>query len=386
MRASKDDVPPDVVPGAAVADDGSLEFSAQVAHMEELAAKYIPDEPGANGRSQRESFLMDVTQLVGRTSQEQTWDEANPLTQQQVIDTFAQIERLLTADSVKISQETGDERAWLAEQILDHAAAPDQIDQGQHPTCVLTDIESIMYTDDPAEAARMVVDAALNGSVNIAGDEVHIPAPNLIPEGEATINPPLDTQRDFASQLFQSVVANDIGQHQDSPKYFATIGQEDDSGKFPEYWTDADGTPLTRARGKNHANEPGTRLDRFRGLTSVQMAEELARLTGKENAMLIFGHRERPDMATFNTEEEFRQILTDLAATGGFPVAVGVTSKDEVFDGADTPGEKRQQNHVVLIREYDTEVDYLWLDNTWGNERDFWITPTEMFKATRRHV
>lgn len=132
---------------------------------------------------------------------------------------FKHLNRLVysTETLPKLSQE---QRRDLAEQILNHAAAPTTIDQGSNKTCTVASLENRLYTRAPEIAARIIADLARSGEF-ITRSGISIPLKNdasgIKPDYQArqslrgqqkAFSPvKIDGDRDWASQLVQTVLA-----------------------------------------------------------------------------------------------------------------------------------------------------------------------------------
>ncbi len=133
----------------------------------------------------------------------------------QVAQTYQQVDSLLT--SVANGNTNNEQRIALAEQIINQAAAPNQIRQGNNNTCGPASIESAAYLRHPDQAARLVADTALTGKyVSLDGVVVKVdPTPqgqSLTAGGDKVERNPGADQRSYASQLFQVTALNEIMQ------------------------------------------------------------------------------------------------------------------------------------------------------------------------------
>ena len=127
----------------------------------------------------------------------------------EVADTYREVARLLT-DSQRGAALSRDEARTVAEQVLQQAAHPERINQGQHNTCNVATVEARTYTLHPSAAARLVTDIALNGQYrSVLGTSVTLPRPELKPDNEAfNASSNSDASRSYASQLFQQTAVN----------------------------------------------------------------------------------------------------------------------------------------------------------------------------------
>src|SRR5262249_24332156 len=119
------------------------------------------------------------------------------------------------------------DRIRLARQVLEHAAHPDGIFQGDHGTCGAAALESKLYTQDPAAAAHMVREVATTGKFtplqppDAKPVEIH---PSLVkPDEESNISltgTQLDGARNYASEIFQGAAMSLVtpGYRQETPR------------------------------------------------------------------------------------------------------------------------------------------------------------------------
>jgi hypothetical protein len=273
---------------------------------------------------------------------------------------------------------------------MHNAAHPDQIDQGGHNTCNVTDVEMLTYSRNPSQAARMVADVATTGEYTAQdGKKITIPPQNLIPDAEARTNPPDDGRRGFASQLFQVTALNDAAQRWDPPKYFTNLppGGGADSG---EYWTDAHGNPLLREKKDDKGNvvkdangNPVMEKDSFGGLGYHEISDEVKRLTGEGHSVLVSWKDGK--LHSFESEDDLRGIITDAQHDGKMPLIIDVTADDKLFGGDKPVGDKDRHagNHVVVIRDYNPSTGMVRVDNSWGSSSDKWVPLTDLYNASK---
>lgn len=350
------------------------------AQLQEYAARNIPDAPGNDGKNQRQAFLDNMNEFINRAERDKVSDK-------EVADTLGQVLRIGNASDAKV---TGQERLYLTQQIMHHAAHPDQIDQGGHNTCNVTDVEMLTYTRNPSQAARMVADVALTGEYTANdGKKILIPPQNLVPDAEARVNPPDDGRRGFASQIFQATTLNDAAQRWNPPKYCTNIapGGGADTGEF---WTDAHGNPLLREKKDDKGNvvkdangNPVMEKDRFAGLGYHEISDEVKRLTGESKSVLVSW--EDGKLRSFESEDDLRKIITDAQKDGKMPLIIDVTADDKLFGGDKPVGdnERHAGNHVVVIRDYNPTTGMVRVDNSWGSSSDKWVPLTDLYNASK---
>ncbi|MBX9722868.1 MAG: LysM peptidoglycan-binding domain-containing protein, partial [Candidatus Obscuribacterales bacterium] len=142
----------------------------------------------------------------------------------EVAKTYRQLDTLLEHTGSRPIPEN--QRIAIAEQVMDQAAHPTTIDQGQHLTCNVTAVETRLYTRNPSEAARLVTEVSTTGQFTARdGTVVHVPANSLHPDPEASHNPPEYGARSHASQVFQ-VTALNMYHQTDSFTYTDSHGRQ----------------------------------------------------------------------------------------------------------------------------------------------------------------
>lgn len=132
---------------------------------------------------------------------------------------YKQLNRMLVPDSKGMELPLISRRD-LAEQATNHAAFPTTIDQGGNSTCNVTTIENRIYTRSPKEIARMLADLSETGTYTThSGARVDMKnsLTGLRPDaearealkiqGEGKVDVKVDGDRDWASQLAQTVMA-----------------------------------------------------------------------------------------------------------------------------------------------------------------------------------
>jgi YD repeat-containing protein len=347
-------------------DAGEAQKMLYSANLQELAVRNISDAPGADGKNQRQAFLDNMNEFMARA-------DRDGLSNKEVADTLGQTQRLMESRG---SQVTGEQRLILAQQVMMHSAHPDKIDQGGHLTCNVSDVSILTFTRRPSEAASMIADVALTGNWTAPdGKRITIPPQNLVPDAEARVHPPDDGRRSFASQIFQTTALNDIGQRWDPPKHFTNRPPESAADQG-EYWTDADGKPLLNDKG-----EP----DKFGGLGYVEIAEEVQRLTGMKDVVLLNSGGDYPQVVEFESQEDLQKLIVGAQEDGKMPLIIGVSSDDKLLGGNDKPGTEGRDsnNHVIVIRDYNPSTGMVRIDNTWGSDSDKWVPLTDLYTATR---
>jgi hypothetical protein len=92
---------------------------------------------------------------------------------------------------------------------MSNAATPTSINQGLRPTCNVATVECRTYTQNPPEAARLMTEVTTNGAYTSRnGETITVNAGSLESGDQAQTHPPIDGQREHASQIFQVTAVN----------------------------------------------------------------------------------------------------------------------------------------------------------------------------------
>jgi hypothetical protein len=122
----------------------------------------------------------------------------------EIAKTYNEIDRLLVAKGDKALKP--EQRKDLAEQIIRQAADPTTIGQGAHNTCSMATVETLMYTRNPSDAARLITDVALTSQyVATDGRRVRV---NPGAHNESRNSTANDAGRSHASEIFQVTGVN----------------------------------------------------------------------------------------------------------------------------------------------------------------------------------
>jgi len=291
--------------------------------------------------------------------------ENRGLSSQEIVNTYSQVGRLFNADNGHVPKE---QRTMLAEQVMSQAATPSTVDQGEHKTCAAATIESNIYSKNPSIAAKVVADAALTGQFTTPGGQtISLSRSNLIPDNEARLNPPLDGDRSFASQIFQNTALNTFYQ---SSNRFNQYEESQTPGARRSH------TVNFRPLGIDTSSEP------FKGLTSAETARMHSLITGSDKSVVL-AHKDdindgETGVETFKSTEELTAKLKEWKEQGRLPAIVSVHTGNPPFNSRDGGG------HVVNVTDYDEKTGTVKVDNQWGSESDHvGVSVETLFAASR---
>ncbi len=384
--------------------------------------KLMPPEASANFEAEGARVL----ESFRRKSNDQTLDfvsewriasekrvAAGEISKEELTNTYQQINKLLNTDSPHLS---ATERANVAAGIMYHTGKG-RIDQGLHSTCNVTVLQNIAFAEKPSLAAEMITTASLEGQWKSGdGKVITIPKEGFKPGWEEQKFPPTDGLRSHASQIFQVVALNDVGQREKEPKEFVqklaevgSIFHAIGSHMLPwsEYWM-PNGYEVWRDKaGKETA---------FQGLWGNQIQEESKRLFGDKYETIAYkspyeswSHPFSADVDGYKhtklveSESGLRQSLSQLNQEGRLPVVVAVNG-EAIMRGDSSTGDSVLSlaraiirpikslheyvdkqlgvaNHVVTVSKFDAANDKVYVENSWGKDQDGWISVKDLWKA-----
>jgi hypothetical protein len=281
--------------------------------------------------------------------------------------TYQQISRLF--DSKGTEPTNSDDRRNLAMQIMHQAANPGHISQGAHNTCNVTTIESRTYTKYPAEAAGLVADVALTGRFTAKdGSNLTVKIGSKPADDEAMENPldgkEADGHRSYASQLFQVTAVNLHWQTVPGMRY-------EQRPLTPEGRAAGDTGEVIIAGGGDKVfvkNNPLMQLDYLQDIAN--------KISGHNDRSFILVNssdgkddKEKfPDVAFFQSEQEFARQLSSIKSKGQFPAVLFVHADEEPFytdsNGGDVVGPK--DGHGITVRDFDPKTNTVLFDNQWN--------------------
>lgn len=268
------------------------------------------------------------------------------------------------------------DRLVLARLIVQNAAVPFRIDQGNHNTCNVTSLETRIYTRTPSVAAGVVADLALNGFF-VAANGRRIVLSSLDKDLEAHLYRFDSSARNYASQLFQLGAVNVYWANQDTMP----------DGKFAgkgniRYAQDKSTSGSTGEYIMNTAVYPPQRFTLKRGdadapqLDVDELIDINEHLTGKKEDDLIIernSYSKRKGVVSVDSPADLRSKLTRLKNESKFPCLLVVDASMPPF-GSQVNGFAR---HAVTITDYDPQADRISVDNQYGSKDDISGKPSE---------
>lgn len=258
----------------------------------------------------------------------------------------------------------------LAQQVMAQAGDTTNIDQGGHDTCSVTTVETMIYTDHPAAAAKLVADVALTGKYVAAdGTRVNVDRASLRPDPEAATHPPKDGERSFATQLANVTLTNvHYAKHNKNVRYEQHAPSGNSTGeRLIDY---SKNPPVLVREGKRDITTPNLEDD--------HIVDIYRRVTGDTRETVYLAHKNEIAgagklMTTFETQEQLGAKLQELEKAGKLPVILKVNTNTEPFWTASGGGteETREGPHVVTVRKFvDGNPPKVQIDNQYGSKND----------------
>lgn len=341
-------VPPDPADGDGGGDapkppDDGGSHSPDVQTARQKLDQLVASNPSFSA-SDRQQFKQYEDEFLARA-------DKDGISAQEVAKTLDSTARLLSSDHGVIN---ATDRAHAAFGIMQHAAHPDSCEQGGHPTCNVTTVETRTFARDPHVAADMIASAAIDGKwTSTDGKVITLDQQSLQPDGESRMFPPRGNMRDMAGHLFQVTALNDYSQRHGT-KYAERNGQG--------YWQYDSGG-----------------WDYFNGTDGATIADMALRLSPPDNpdegVVLDFWENGR-GIENFRTLQEFDQDLAKLTP-GNKEAIIVVNGYDPIF-GGNQPGPT--PNHVISVLEYDRSNGRVLIDNQWGQGAQ-WVAMKDLYRA-----
>jgi hypothetical protein len=303
----------------------------------------------------------------------------------EITETYKQTERLLSPSKVAVSYEN---RKTLAQNLMFHAARPEDIDQGQYDTCNVTAVQERLFTSNPSKVAEIISSTAINGNWRSPdGNLVKIDAQSLLPMPESRVHPPADGDRSYATQLINNVLVNDVNQRLIPPIFYRQVHTNIDGSSLTgtdvgERLCFADGRECLRDSMGKVVSENGVPI-RSPYLDTGDLEDLYQRISGDRENVVIANSSEYSDprVTTFRNEEDFEETLMMMKAEGRFPLTMMVDSNSPAFGGSGSDAGW----HVVTITDYDFQTGKAHISNQWGAEADRDISVKDLFRCSLDH-
>lgn len=367
--------------------DASPELAQSRQHLLE---NYNAGQPDANLRREFQNSMRDFENRAGRDG----------LSYHEVAQTYQNVDQMLSAKNPKVS---GPQQNILAANVMDHAAHPENISQGDYGTCTATSIENRLFTKNPSIASDMVKQIATNGTYHTPdGHDIDLRKTGaLTPRPESNTPYPKDGDRSFATQMMNNAIMNDMTLRREFPQAYVQLGKTDFEGK-PLAYGDS-GTRVMNEDGTLAKNPLNSKeVDKRNGVTGQETADELHRLTGNPDAFLKYSaktpkqeigsdgqmhemrenynHKLLPSHEqTISSQEQLESKLAENQRKGNMPLLLDVDGYDralnhgQIFD--------KTGGHILSIKGYDPATKQVYVDNNWQKQDDGWIKTSDLYRA-----
>ncbi|CAN5267581.1 hypothetical protein BH11CYA1_BH11CYA1_33020 [soil metagenome] len=336
-----------------------FEFSSDAAIKHDRAELLGLAGSKVKAESEFAKFVVDLAKFENRAAQQK-------MPTSEVHNTYQQIARLLSDDKTHVVGKN--HKIILAEQILNHAATPTTVEQGDHPTCNVANVESRMYARKPSEAARLVADLALT-SRHVTADGVIISydnqsATSLLPHNESRTHPPADGDRSYASQLFQLGAVTSFW-NSDAKKGAGLTVRYEEGEKTA---TDAkEGIFLYQGNKRSPFSDSPSL-----GVTDLEPIYNRIAGTREHGFVIQRANHDWEGSARFETLTGLEKRLSEAKEKNLYPAILMVDTNNEPF--AHDSGADRQNayggSHVVSVTDYDANSKRVAIDGTWTASAD----------------
>ncbi len=304
----------------------------------------------------------------------------------EVANTYRQLETLLEHEGNRPTTEA--QRRVIASQVMDQAAHPTTVDQGDHSTCNVTTVESRLYTRNPSEAARLVTEVSTTGRFTARdGTVVRVPADSIRPDHQAVHVPPPEGERSHASQIFQVTTLN---MYYQTEPYTYTDGRGRQhvvppGGMSYEQHRQRPGDPSDAGeRLIDTTRRPPRTIGRSPDITDDGIVRVNNRLTGEAGTDTVISHAgncygDSTRVATVQNEEQLNDRIAQAARDGKLPIIVRVETSNQPWlrDSGNGSAGGSGGAHVISITGYEAgPPSRVQVDNQWGERTDYQGTNT----------
>jgi hypothetical protein len=300
--------------------------------------------------------------------------KADHLPQAEIDEFYKQVDRLITTSPSKVSEGL---KPILAEQLLEHAARPHDIDQGRYETCNVTVLEERGFTSHPSKMAEIVTAMALEGNWN----GIQMDDRSLEPQHNAIECPPVAGIRTFASQILNVAIVNDITQGRKPPMYYSeeiNLNDARDNGERLRY---KNGIEVTFRDLKLSNSELPVRSP---SVSIGDIQAEGTKLFGDSGYCIAnIDKHFYPHVIHIHSAKDLEGALRSIqsATPSKMPAVLMVDGNNAIFHGG--VAGRKPEAHVISILEYDEKHHRVLVSNQWGNDGEGWFSIEQLFGATR---
>lgn len=275
--------------------------------------------------------------------------------------------------------------AMLCRHLIIELADQSEVNQGNHNTCALAALQSLLYSDEPELVCNLVIQAH-TGRIRLPdGRIIELPANNIAPDLESRYFRSKTAYRSYAAQLFQVAAANIYWQSQtkDANGNNVPLGSMSYVQDYPgERFSSKDSRERVIIRWSSSVTELMCGDDCMPSSSpnfTFKSIVETYRLLGgqKKSHFLLSRDHQFKTKATlfFSNESELARILQRLQEEDALPAIISV-SGSKLFAAVPrlrpANGNLEQfiyhGKHVVCINSYDRISNQVSVHNFWGPE------------------
>lgn len=292
--------------------------------------------------------------------------------QSAIENTYRNISNLLTSTDTDLTRE---QRITLAQELMEHAANPLNINQGAYNTCVPASLQGKMWSEHPDKAAQIISQAALYGAFTLADGSVITLDDNSIRSSYQPAVKGLEkvSPRDQSEQILQTAILNAFLQ----PKQL-------------EYSVVA---PTDGSTGERISPIGDSSTNIFpRGLPTIQdeplLAETYAKLTGDSSGI---GRDFLTNFRDAYNADELGEQLSQMKEADKLPQLASISTMDPIVASivgeanARAAAEQGISRHVVLIEDFDSNSGTVYVRNPLNGGSSTAVSLENFSQALRTH-
>ncbi len=382
-------------------DENDPDFRVERARLRDLAEKNITDP------QELKQFQEDMAKLEARSQKlEEDYvkqglkpEEAHKKAQEEMARTFHEVSRLMEAESFGKTSLKPPMGTLIAQRLMFHLADPTNIDQGLHPTCQTTVVESRVFSKDPAKAAKLIADVMIDGKYTTPDGMTTVEVdPRMLELGPAFFQaedpslgyPPDDGKRSYISHIFQVTAVNvelsrtglrgaggkdyppgTVRYEQFEPDF--SKNPPDNGERLIDYSDPAHPKIITEKneKGKDvpimHPNLDDDQI--------TDMSNALSNRSDKSVNLVSAENFSGPgkEVTKIESEEQLNKALQEAKDKGQLPIVVRVDANNQPFWADSGRGKAGGSGaaHVITVTDYHPgpppKVD---IDNQWGKQAD----------------
>jgi hypothetical protein len=305
----------------------------------------------------------------------------------EVAETYQQMERLLSTNDAKVSAQ---DRVQLAKEVMLHSAEPRSVKQGDASTCNVTSLAQRIYERHPSKMAEMITTTALIGDWKAPdGKMIHIDQDSLRKGSSEGNYPQKGTDRSFATQIANVVMANDATQRRVSPQYYSqgerTYDNESGERLYDRFNKGdegyANGDPRMRRDVVDAIGNGAKPTDLSDGVVKNAEIEAIGkRLTG-ESDFVISADAPGSGTISYQTETGLNRLLQQKQLHNDMPLVAFVNQAREPIAHHDkrTDDPRGIANHLVSVTDYDPKTMTITISDSASPEKSYKVNLHEFF-------